>query len=106
VISEQAIRKLSDDIARRFNPERIVLFGSYAYGRPGPDSDVDLLVIMAYQGRNSAKTAEILGAVHAGFPLDVILRSPEEVERRLAQEDFFLREVTEKGKVLYEAIHS
>src|SRR5579872_6733819 len=105
LISEEAIRQVSDRIVTRFRPERVILFGSYAYGRPGPDSDVDLLVVLSYEGRNAAKTAEILGAVHAGFPLDIVVRSPEEMQRRIAQEDFFLREITERGRVLYEADH-
>ena len=92
------VRKLTD----RFRPQRVVLFGSYAYGRPSPDSDVDLLVIMPHSGHPAFMAAEIRKRVRAGFPLDLIVRSPEEIRRRLAMGDGFIREIVERGKPLYE----
>ncbi len=98
--------RVSDEIARRFQPERIILFGSYAYGTPTEDSDVDLLVVMPFEGRTAKQAIEIRGAVYAGFPMDLIPITPERLKYRLEIEDFFLREVAEKGRVLYEASHA
>jgi|SRR5665213_147510 predicted nucleotidyltransferase len=102
-VKRQEIRRVCGQIARLFKPQRIVLFGSYAYGKPTKDSDVDLLVVMPFEGKGFRKASEILSHIDANFPVDVIVRSPEEMNRRLARGDFFLREVTEKGELLYAA---
>ena len=88
------------------NPEKIVLFGSYAYGKPTEDSDVDILVIMPFKGRNPEKATEIWMATKPKFPIDIMVRKPAEIKKRLKMGDFFLREITEKGEVLYEATHA
>jgi predicted nucleotidyltransferase len=105
MISRHIIRRFAKEVARRFKPVRIILFGSYAYGRPTPDSDVDLLVVMPCKGRSLDAALDVRRAVEAGFPLDLIVRTPAEVRRRLALGDFFLREVVDKGVVLYESAH-
>lgn len=87
---------------REFKPAKIVLFGSYAYGRPTPDSDVDVLVVMPH-ARGQRPSLEIRQRVHAGFPVDIIVRTPDEVARRLRDGDSFLTEVMSRGDVLYEA---
>jgi predicted nucleotidyltransferase len=100
------IYALADRIVQEFQPERIILFGSYAYGTPTPDSDVDLLVIMPHEGKAIYKAIEILKKVKPSFGIDLIVRSPEELEQRLAWNDFFLREITEKGQVLHAAAYA
>lgn len=102
-VKRQEIRRVCAQIVRLFQPERIVLFGSYAYGRPTTDSDVDLLVVMPFEGKGFRKASEIRSRIDAAFPLDLVVRTPEEVSRRLTGGDFFLREVTEKGQLLYAA---
>ena len=102
-VTRSLIRKYADQIARQFHPNKIILFGSYAYGKPSEDSDVDLLVIMSFKGRNPEKATEIWMATRPKFPIDIMVRKPEEIKKRLAMGDFFLREITEKGKILYEA---
>src|SRR4051812_5724874 len=102
MVTQQQIRRLADQIARQFKPLRIILFGSYAYGKPTRDSDVDLLVIVN-SGATLRKEFQIRQAIHAPFPIDVLVRTREEFQRRLAWNDFFLREVDQKGKLLYEA---
>lgn len=97
------IKRVCAQIAREFRPQRIILFGSYAYGKPTSDSDVDLLVIMPLNGRPTEKAVEISSRLEHRFPIDLLVRSPEEVRRRLAWNDFFLREATEKGVVMYES---
>jgi predicted nucleotidyltransferase len=103
MISRRDIKRVCAQIAREFRPQRIILFGSYAYGKPTSDSDVDLLVIMPLNGRPTEKAVEISSRLEHRFPIDLLVRSPEEVRRRLAWNDFFLREATEKGMVMYES---
>ncbi|MGD0093556.1 MAG: nucleotidyltransferase domain-containing protein [Planctomycetota bacterium] len=100
------IKEFAALVAREFRPQRIILFGSYAYGRPGPGSDVDLLVVMPFRGNGLGKAVEIETRVPSRFPLDLVLRTPRQLQRRLALNDFFLREIVEKGKLLYEAPHA
>ena len=102
-ISMQSIRAVADKIARRFQPEQIVLFGSYAYGTPRPESDVDLLIIMDSPLRSRQQRLEISRALSPRpFPLDIVVRTPEEIKDRLALGDPFVREITTRGKVVYE----
>jgi predicted nucleotidyltransferase len=97
-----AIRRFARRIAERFGPEKIILFGSYAYGTPHAESDVDLLVIMpAYDVVNQA--IRICRAFERPFSLDLIVRTPKQIARGLREDDWFLREIVEKGKILYEA---
>src|SRR5262245_41212767 len=99
-----AIKRFARQIAERFQPEKIVLFGSYAYGRPHAESDVDLLVIMP-TSNPIAQSVRISVALDWPFSLDLIVRTPKQIERGLREDDpdWFLKEVMEKGKVLYEA---
>ncbi len=96
------IQAVADEIARQFRPERIILFGSHARGDAGPDSDVDLLVVIAHREHSARTAAEITQRVHPGrFALDLIVRSPETLHRRLQMNDWFLRDVVRQGRVLY-----
>jgi predicted nucleotidyltransferase len=103
MIARKDIRRVCDQIAREFRPRKIILFGSYAYGRPTPDSDVDLLVIMPVKGRPTDQAIAISRRLEHKFPIDLLVRTPREIRQRLAWNDFFLREVTERGEVMYEA---
>ena len=99
------LREIEDyacEIAEKFGPDQIILFGSYAYGKPAFDSDVDLLVVMEFNGRSVDKAYEIRRATESSFPLDLLVRRPSSLSKRIALGDFFLKEVTERGKVLYE----
>ena len=102
-VSLGAIRKLAREIAERFRPEKIILFGSYAYGAPHADSDVDLLVIMPARNMIDQSVRIRMALPPRSFPLDLIVRTPEFVRRGLEEEDWFLREIVGKGKVLHEA---
>src|SRR6266536_2974616 len=97
-----AIRRYARQIAERFEPEKIILFGSYAYGTPHDESDVDILVIMPVRDR-VAQAIRIVRAFERQFVYDLIVRTPKQIERGLREDDWFLREIVEKGKVLYEA---
>jgi predicted nucleotidyltransferase len=97
-----AIRRFARQVAERFQPEKIILFGSYAYGKPHADSDVDILVIMP--ARNEIDQAiKIRWQVPRPFPMDLLVRTPKNIAIRLADGDLFHTEIVTKGKVLYEA---
>ena len=104
MVKRTRIRAFSEAVAREFHPQKIVLFGSYAYGNPTKDSDVDLLVIMTRtRDRGERMSVRIRQAIPRDFPLDLLVRTPSEVARRLRWGDPFMRELVEKGNVMYEA---
>ncbi|MEA5452356.1 nucleotidyltransferase domain-containing protein [Leptolyngbya sp. CCNP1308] len=105
MVDMQQIEALSQQIAEQFNPDRIILFGSYAYGEPTADSDVDLLVVLPFEGYPFRKASEILRATDPNFAVDLMARTPEQFQQRLELEDFFIKEICEQGRVLYEAAH-
>jgi len=102
-ITAAKIRKAAQKIVDEVDPEKIILFGSFAYGEPTPDSDVDLLIIMKTQLRPHARSmlvSEVLSP--RPFPVDIVVRTPAEIKERLRMRDCFIEEILSKGKVLYE----
>jgi uncharacterized protein len=99
-VPRAAIRRYVDQIVEKFRPQRVILFGSHAYGKPDADSDVDLLVVMPAKNELSMM-GRIGRAIDAPFPLDLLVRTPEILAQRLGCNDWFLREIVEKGIVLY-----
>ena len=107
MVTREDIQATCDDIVREFAPLQVILFGSYAYGTPTEDSDVDLLVVMDIPESETRRQAvEIRQRIPRRFPMDVLVRSPEEITYRVSYNDWFLREITEKGEVLYGSIQS
>ena len=103
MVTREEIQATCDDIVREFAPLQIILFGSYAYGTPREYSDVDLLVVMPGRGSETRRQEiEIQERIPRRFRMDLLVRSSEELAYRLSYNDWFLREVTEKGEVLYE----
>jgi len=102
-IPEEIIRELAARIASQFNPCRIILFGSYAYGKPHPASDVDILVVMDTPVRESKQALQIRQAINPLFAVDILVITPARLAQRLLWGDSFLKEVTQKGVVLYES---
>jgi uncharacterized protein len=100
--SLQDIQNYANKIAERFRPERIILFGSYANGKPNEDSDVDLFVVMDHDGKGWEKAAEISLDVEPPFPLDLLVRKRTDLSRYVKLGDPFYREVAQHGVVLYE----
>jgi uncharacterized protein len=105
-ITLRQIEDVSRRIADEFHPERVLLFGSYAWGVPSEDSDVDLLVILPFDGKAVAKSVEMRLKIRPPFPVDLLVRTPEKIRERLALGDPFIRSILEEGKVLYEAHHA
>jgi uncharacterized protein len=103
MIPANRIRRYVNEIVREFHPERVILFGSHADGTPRKDSDVDLLIVMPHTVPAVEQAARIRRKLPAGFPLDLIVRSPRMVRKRLQMGDDFLRGILEHGKVLHEA---
>jgi predicted nucleotidyltransferase len=104
MIKRSKIRAFSAAIARAFHPQKIVLFGSYAYGKPTEDSDVDLLVIMPRTSSGGERmSVRIRQAIPRDFPLDLLVRTPSDVAKRLRWRDPFMCELLGKGRVMYEA---
>ena len=106
VVPMTMIAEVCGEIAAEFRPAKIVLFGSYARGDATLDSDVDLLVIMPFEGSPHEQSIMIRRQINrhgVRFPLDLLVRSPEFVVQRLRMNDWFLREVLAEGRVMYEA---
>lgn len=103
-IPMKTIRAIVKHIADKFDPEEIILFGSHAYGKPTAWSDVDLLVLMATsKGEEFEKSLEIRRSLPSlMFGLDIVVRSRKDIQKRKRLGDWFLVDVTKKGKVLYE----
>ena len=105
-IPMRTIRALAKHIAKEFNPEEIILFGSHAYGKPTAWSDLDLLVIMDTPKGEVKTILEISDSLPAlPFSVDIIARSRAVINKRKKLGDFFLREITTKGKTLYARDH-
>ena len=101
-VTDALLAGISRRIVEKFQPYKVVLFGSYAYGTPDLDSDVDLLVVMDSVEPMAQRIRRVTAVAKVRFlPMDVLVRTPAEIEARLAMGDFFIAEILEKGKVLY-----
>ena len=103
MVAINKIKKFSRQIGEQFGAEKVILFGSHAHGSVTADSDVDLLVIGPFKGRSVDKSVEIRMKLRPQFPVDILIRTPEKVQQRMQMGDCFIREILERGKVLYEA---
>ncbi|MEO7993383.1 MAG: nucleotidyltransferase domain-containing protein [bacterium] len=84
-------------------PDRVLLIGSYAYGDPTAESDIDLLVIMSYDGERFDAEQQLAASLASSFPIQILLRTPQEIAARLAAGDMVMRLWLTQGRVLYEA---
>jgi len=101
-ITQQKIKKICQVIAEKFKPEKIILFGSFAWGRPTFDSDVDLLIIKKTKKDFIQSQMKIRRIINGELPVDILVKTPAELEKRLRLRDFFFEDVIKKGKVIYE----
>ena len=106
MVAMDKVEQFVDRLVETYEPEKVILFGSHAYGEPHEWSDIDLLVVMNTPTRPAVKAAEILSALRPNFPIDLIVRTPDTIAQRLAWNDYFLLDIFEKGKVLYESAHA
>ncbi|MCX6761486.1 MAG: nucleotidyltransferase domain-containing protein [Candidatus Moranbacteria bacterium] len=101
-ITNEKIQEVADKIVKEYQPEKIILFGSYAWGTPHEDSDVDLFIIKETQVAPLARI-EMVDKIFSRreFPMDFLVYTPEQVERRIAIKDLFIKDVITNGKILY-----
>lgn len=100
--SQKEIKKITKQIIENYNPEKIILFGSFAYGKPKPSSDIDLLIIKKSRKRKVERIKEILMKVESDIPLEPLVYTPKEIKNRIDLGDFFFQNIFKKGKLLYE----
>jgi uncharacterized protein len=101
MIAAEKITQLTQQIVAIAQPEKVILFGAYAYGQPNEDSDLDIMVILPFEGHWVHKAVEIRQQLPIGnFSLD--LRTPQQIKTRLAIGAPFMREIIEQGQILYE----
>ena len=101
-VTDEKIQEVVQKIAREFKPEKIILFGSFAWGKPHQDSDVDLFVIKD-TNTPSLKRIEALDRIFSRreFPMDFLVYTPDEVDQSMKKGNFFVKDIVTKGKVLY-----
>ncbi|OGN09116.1 MAG: hypothetical protein A3J46_05175 [Candidatus Yanofskybacteria bacterium RIFCSPHIGHO2_02_FULL_41_11] len=101
---EQDIQKITDTIIEKFKPERIMLFGSRAWGSPNKDSDIDLFIVKDDRKKNTREMAIDLERILSDrdIPLDILVYKPEQITKRLAVNDQFIAKIWRDGKILYE----
>lgn len=108
MVNDTGFRKLIDEIVRKivkeYQPEKIILFGSYAYGTPNQDSDIDLLIIKETEERpidRRVAVRKIISHPDIRTPVESLVLTPEEIKKRQALGDQFIQEILKRGKVLY-----
>ena len=99
----EGIRSVTRQIVHQFHPQKVILFGSYAYGQPTEDSDVDLLVVMDIDEPPLHMAAKIAATIEHPFPLDIVVRTSAEFAAAVQRQGVFATEVATKGVTLYEA---
>ncbi|RPH57070.1 MAG: nucleotidyltransferase domain-containing protein [Chloroflexi bacterium] len=98
----ETLPKAVEKIVQELKPEKIILFGSYAYGNPTPDSDVDLLIIVETPAKRAERVVTVSNLLYPReFPVDILVKTPQELKDEI-KHNSFLREITSKGKTLYE----
>lgn len=95
LVTRPQVRAHVDKIVEELDPEKVILFGSYAYGKPSTDSDVDMLIVMESEERPVKRIVRVLNTIRGtkSFPMDILVRTPEEIADRLRIGDFFLAEI-------------
>jgi len=100
------ISRILEKLIAEYAPRKVILFGSYAHGNPGPDSDIDLLIIKETSERFIDRWVTVQGILtgaHRSIPVETLVLTPQEVENRIYIGDQFIIEIWEKGEVLYAA---
>jgi len=102
MVAMNQIEEFGRRIGEEFGAERVILFGSHARGAVRADSDVDILVVGRFEGRSVDKSVEIQMKLRPDFPVDLLMRTPEKIDERIAMGDTFMKEILTEGRVLYE----
>lgn len=105
-VTDEALTGIVNKLVKALHPEQIILFGSFAYGEPTVDSDVDLLVIMETDDSPVERYVTVSSLLTPRpFPLDILVKTPAEIATALTGDDFFIEEIMAQGKRLYEQSH-
>ena len=102
--TQETIQDIVQKIVASYSPQKVILFGSYVYGKPGQNSDIDLLIIKDTEKRPIERWMEVKRLVRdrqRNFSVSPLVYTNQEIKKRLAIKDFFIQEVLEKGKVVY-----
>lgn len=103
LVTRRQIRAVVDRIVEAAHPDKVILFGSYAYGNPTVDSDVDFLVVMESDERPAKRAIQIeRNLLDVPFPMDILVRTPSEIVERLQVQVYFMQEAIRQGQVMYE----
>jgi len=102
MVAMNQIEEFGRRIGEEFGAERVILFGSHARGDVRADLDVDILVVGRFEGRSVDKSVEIQMKLRPDFPVDLLVRTPEKIDERIAMGDTFMKEILTEGRVLYE----
>jgi predicted nucleotidyltransferase len=101
-VTEEILAEIVRRIVTALHPERVILFGSYAYGTPSDNSDVDLLVILETDARPADRYLAVSRLIRPRpFPLDIVVKTPDEITQALVNGDSFICEIVTQGRVLY-----
>jgi len=99
---QKEIKKVVNQIVKNYKPEKIILFGSFVYGKPKASSDIDLLILKKTKQRKVERIKKVLMETESHFPLEPLVYTPEELKKRLRLGDFFFENIIKKGKIMYE----
>ncbi len=103
-VVKDTIQKILDKLVTGYAPQKVILYGSYAYGKPDRDSDIDLLIIKETTERfidRWVTVQQILTGTHPSIPVETLVLTPQEMEKRLSIGDQFVEEIITRGEVLY-----
>jgi predicted nucleotidyltransferase len=98
---QKEIKKIVDQIVRNYKPERIILFGSFACGKIKENSNVDLAVIKKTKERFTTRLLKVAGMIKSSLGTDILVYTPKEWNEALKEENYFIKEITQKGKIVY-----
>ncbi|MCC6444566.1 MAG: nucleotidyltransferase domain-containing protein [Armatimonadetes bacterium] len=102
-VTDALLENITRRVVEAFAPVKVMLFGSYANGKPGPYSDVDLLVVMESTDPAAKRIVKVARAARVPYlPMDILVYTPEEIQERLSLGDFFIQSILQTGRVLYE----
>ncbi|PIU77738.1 MAG: hypothetical protein COZ28_03235 [Candidatus Moranbacteria bacterium CG_4_10_14_3_um_filter_44_15] len=100
--AQKEIRQITKTVVKEYKPEKIILFGSFAYGKPKASSDIDMLIVKNTKKRKIDRIKDILFLVDSDLPFEPLVYTPKEINQRLSLGDFFIEKIISQGKILYE----
>jgi len=96
---------ITEELVKKYKPQKVILFGSTARGDANDESDIDLLVIKTSREKRPYRIQKVFMSIRnikRQFPLDVIVYTPSEIKKRISLGDYFIKNVLAEGQVLYE----